>query len=121
MVRLLSMDGNTWNTLGVTDTSGKATVYTLDRHKGAVPGKYKVIVSKEEYDSGDPLPPEYRQGQPVPPEVLRGLRPVASYNLVEAQYGSETTTPLEIEVSKGTRTHTVDVGKAVRIKIDENR
>ena len=120
LVRLLPLDGSDWFAVGMTDASGKATFFTMDRFKGAVPGKYKVIVNKTEDDPGEPLPPEYQRGQPVPPEVLRGLRPAASYYLVEEQYRSETTT-LEIEVSKGTQSHTVDVGTAVRIKIEEQR
>ncbi len=98
--------------------SGKAILYTMDRFKGAVPGKYKVVVSKREFDPGDPIP-DLRSGEIPTPQMTQGLRPASTFYLVDEQYGSEETTPLEIEVSKEMRTHTVDIGKAVRIKIKE--
>jgi hypothetical protein len=120
IVRLVPTDGSEWNSLGRTDASGKMTAYTLDRYKGAVPGKYKVAVSKTEQDapSGPELSFEERQKM-----ILQGQTPPeapmpASYNLVEVQYADVTTTPLEIEVKKGSPSHKVDVGKAVRVKID---
>jgi len=115
VVRLHPVDdsNSSWTAMGRTDASGKAVIYTLDQYKGAVPGKYKVIVSKTETeDPGPPVPSAEAQG--------RG-RPLGSFYLVEEQYGTASTTTLEIEVAKGTPTHTVDVGKAVRIRIDNRR
>jgi len=113
VVRLHPMDDNTWNAVGRTDTSGKAILYTDDRFRGTVPGKYKVIVSKTETEEpGQVLSSEEAQGRDTS---------LASFYLVEEQYGMASTTPLEIEVVRGTPTHTVDVGEAVRVKIDDGR
>ena len=112
VVRLQPIDNSDWSAVGRTDESGKLTVYTADRFKGAVPGKYKVIVSKTETEKGKAVSSAEAEGRDTSP---------ASYYLVGEQYQSASKTPLEIEVSKGTPTHTVDVGKAVRIKIEENR
>lgn len=120
MVRLRSVDGASWTAMGLTDDAGKATLYTMDRFKGAVPGKYKALVTKRDYEPGDPIP-NLRPGEIPTPEMTQGLRPAVSFSLVEEQYGSLETTPLEIEVSKKTRKHTIDVGKAVRIKIKDER
>jgi len=115
MVRLLPMDGGTWVAIGSTDASGKATVYTMDRYKGAVPGKYKVAVNKSETEEVPPAGSEaYRRIE------SRGGS-LDSFNLVEEQYGDAQTTPLEIEVKRGMPTHMVDVGEAVRVKIDVGR
>ena len=116
VVRLHSLDdsNSAWTAVGRTDTSGKVTIYTLDQYKGAVPGKYKVIVSKTETE--EPTGPAVSSE-----EALRRDTSLASFYLVEEKYGMASTTTLEIEAVKGTSTHTVDVGKAVRIKIDERR
>jgi hypothetical protein len=113
VVRLHPVDGSPWTAGGRTDASGTAVVITADRFRGAVPGKYKITVSKTESPQpGAPLPSGETDGVATSP---------ASYNLVEAQFGLVSTTTLEIEVSRGTPTHTVDVGTAVRIRIDEGR
>jgi len=103
VVRLQPTDNSSsWTAMGRTDSSGKMTVYTMDKYKGAVPGKYKVIVAKTESEAA--------AGQPV-----------SSFYVVDQQYGSASTTPIEIDVAKGTATHTVDVGTAVRIKAEDRR
>ncbi len=118
VVRLHPVEGGSWNATGLTDESGKALLYTMDRFKGAVPGKYKVIVSKTEFEPGDSVP-GLRPGEMPTPEMVKGLRLAANFYVVEERYGNEETTPLVIDVAGGMRTHTVDVGKAVRIKIKE--
>jgi len=97
VVKLQPTDNSSWTAMGRTDASGKVIIYTKDEYKGAVPGKYKVIVTKAEIGTD------------------------ASFYLVDQQYGSASTTPLEIDVVKGKATYTVDVGKAVRIKVDDRR
>lgn len=97
VVRLQPTDNSSWTAAGRTDSSGKAIVYTMDQYKGAIPGKYKVSVSKTVMEAAD------------------------GFYLVDRQYGSASTTPLEIDVAKGTAAYTVDVGKAVRIKAETKR
>ena len=112
VVRLHSEENHSWTAVGRTEASGKAVIYTLDQYKGAVPGKYKVIVSKTETETGVGVSSEEAQGRDTS---------LASFALVEDVYGMASTTTLAIEVAKGTPAHTVDVGKAVRIKIDNQR
>ena len=97
VVRLQPTGNSEWTAMGRTDASGKMSVFTRDKYKGAVPGKYKVIVAKTVVESG------------------------AGFYLVDQQFGTAASTPLEIDVAKGTPTHTVDVGEAVRIEADGRR
>ena len=113
VVRLQPIGDSSWDAVGRTDASGKAVVYTMDQYKGAVAGKYKVIVSKTETEES--------KGVVSSEEALGRDTSLASFYLVEEQFGMASTTTLEIEAVKGTPTHTVDVGKAVRIKIDDRR
>lgn len=112
VVRLQPVDNSDWSAVGRTDESGKLTIYTADKFKGAVPGKYKVIVSKIETEKGKGVSSADAEGRDTSS---------ASYHLVDGQYRSASKTPLEIEVAKGTPTHTVDVGKAVRNKVEDSR
>jgi len=113
VVRLQPADNSPWTAVGRTDASGRAIVYTMDRFRGAVPGQYKVIVSKTETETLDPT---------LTPDELRARdTTLSSFFLVEERFMSASTTPLDIEVVRGTRTHAVDVGSAVRILIDERR
>lgn len=98
-----------WTADGRTDSSGLAKMYTWSLHEGVVPGKFKVVVGKVETET---LPPQ-SSDDPTPSKTPD------SFNLVEEQYGELGTTTLEIEVAKGTKEYTVDVGKAVRNKILE--
>ena len=114
VVRLVPVDGTPWDAVGRTDASGRTSTYALDRYKGAVPGKYKVVVSKtEQGGQTEPLSSEEYQRLQMQGQDMS----VLSFNLVAEQYGEVEQTPLEIEVAKGTPTHTLDVGKAVRIVI----
>ena len=115
VVRLHSESDSRWTAMGRTDESGKAVIYTLDRYKGAVPGKYKVLVTKTETDK----PAETGSSQSS--EGTQATTTLASYNVVEERFGAAATTTLEIEVAKGTPSHTLDVGRAVRLKIEEDR
>jgi len=116
IVRLLPVDGNSWNAMGRTDASGRAIIYSMDRFRGAVPGKYKVVVTKTEQETVAELSSEERvrlqsQGLPIPEPTP------ANFSLVEEEYGDVSTTPHEIEVARGNPSHTIDVGKAVRIRV----
>ena len=97
VVRLQPTDNSEWSAMGRTDSSGKMSVFTRDKYKGAVPGKYKVAVTKNVNEAG------------------------GSFALVDSQYSNIATTPIEIDVAKGTPTHTVDAGEAVRNDIGGRR
>ena len=117
VVRLHPIEEHSWTALGRTNASGRATIFTLDRFRGAVPGRYRVIVSKVETETLT-LTPEERM-------AMRQQGPrsssLPSFNLVAEEFGNANTTPLEIEAVRGTPTHTVDVGEAVRIQINDGR
>ena len=112
VVRLVPADDdNPWDAIGRTDATGRAVVHTMDRFRGAVPGNYKVVISRTEQEQVDPA------------EVVGGGegRPLGTHNLVEERFLSAATTPLEITAVRGTPTHTVDAGAVVRIRIIEDR
>jgi hypothetical protein len=112
LVSLQPSDEGKWSAVGKTDATGKAIVFTMDRYRGAVPGQYKVLVTKTET--------EQSRGPVSSDDVAAGRSTsLASFDLVEEQYGNPITTPLEIEVAKGTVTYPVDAGKAVRNKLPE--
>lgn len=104
-VSLLPEDeGRKWNASGSTDASGKAVMFTWASHQGVAPGKYKVTVSKVEIEK---LPPT-SSDSPTPPKSPD------SFSLVEDQYKSAETTPLSVEVVKGTKEYTFEAGNAVK-------
>ena len=112
-VVLQPVDNSPWTAVGLTDAAGRAIVYTMDRHRGAVPGQYKVLVRKTEQEDAPILSSE--EANRLAAEGR--LSAPSSFNLVDTQFGAASTTPLEIEAVRGTSTHTVDVGAAVRIRI----
>ena len=88
-----------WGSGGFTDAHGKAVIKTSGDFPGAPAGKYKVTVRKRDGEKG--------QGGNV-----------TEYCLVDPLYESATTTPLTVEVGSGNKEATLDVGKAVRIKME---
>ncbi|MGL6193520.1 MAG: hypothetical protein ACRC2T_01715 [Thermoguttaceae bacterium] len=93
-----------WAATGSTSESGAdAKMYTWGTQDGVVPGKYKVVVDKTKLEKLPPRP----SGSSEPSRVPQ------TYRYVEEQYTSIDTTPIEIDVVKGTKKYTVDVGKAV--------
>jgi len=108
--------GKAWTPSGTTDSQGVARMKTNAQYEGVAAGKYRVVVEKFETESSKlgPQPPvdspEYEAwSHKSASEIL------AQYALVEVIYSSSKT-PHEVEIAKGENNHTVDVGKAVRIK-----
>ena len=101
----------TWNAIGKTDATGKVALYTQGRYVGVAEGTYKVTVVKDDTDSSG-TPSEASNDPNV-------FAPAQAFSLVEIQYRDIETTPLTLQVSKGQKTATVDVGKAVREKLPE--
>ena len=109
--------GQAWAPMGKTDSSGVAVMRTNAQYNGAAAGKYRIIVEKTETEPsklGPPPPadtPEY--------EVWSGKNAnenLAQFTLVETVYSSSKA-PHEIDVGKGSNDKTIDVGKAVRVKM----
>lgn len=112
IIGLSPADDAKWDAVGKTDAAGKAVVFTMDKYQGAVPGKYKVTVTKTEIDAPK------SQGLSSD-ETIGKNTSLGGYDLVEGKYGNVMTTPLEIEVVKGTVEYPVDAGKVVRIRQPE--
>lgn len=109
--------GDAWTPAGMTDSSGVAVMRTNNQYDGAAAGTYRIVVEKIETEPsrlGAPPPadsPEYEAWADK-----SANENLAQYALVEATYSSSKT-PHEIEVAKGSNEKTVDVGKAVKIKM----
>ena len=100
------MGDQPWAVGGGTDDSGVAKIFTHGKYEGAPVGKYKILVSKRIVE-GAPT-----QEQLNDPSFTGGGE--TQYNVVDKKFGVQATTTLEIEVSSGKNSETVDVGKAVR-------
>ena len=110
-VSLVPSDGaKNWFSGGTTDSGGNVTVTTYGAHSGAPVGKYKVVVSKEVHEGLE----EYQAAMAREDEAAARRIDVKVFACVEAPYREAATTPLEIEVVKGTKNYSVDVGKIVK-------
>ena len=117
-VALIPVDSsNQWNAGAATDEKGIAAVLTSGQYLGAVPGKYKVIITKRESEKSGltaPDPNADPQGYAKYMEESKKLK-LATYDLIDPKY-SKGTTPEEIEIVQGKNEKTIDVGEAVRVK-----
>jgi len=102
-VLLIQQDnaGIRWVVGGITDTNGEVQVATYGQYPGAPLGEYKVTVTKSE------------QVMTASPSAM-GPGRFDTYTFVEKEYTLEDTTPLTLQVVKGTKKYQIDVGKAVR-------
>ena len=117
-VALIPVDSsNQWNAGATTDDKGVAVVHTLGQYAGAVPGKYKVIITKRESEKSGltaPDPNTDPQGYAKYMEESKKVK-LATYDLIDPKY-SKGTTPEEVEIVQGNNEKTIDVGAAVRVK-----
>ncbi|MDR0335497.1 MAG: carboxypeptidase-like regulatory domain-containing protein [Planctomycetaceae bacterium] len=108
-----------WRTNGITDANGIVVPFTNGLFEGVPQGKYKVVVSKNEQDNNNHIPPAPSMGESGYEEWMKKYsskkNATMTYSLIEKQYTSFATTPHEIEVSgKKTIEITIDVGKKTR-------
>ena len=109
-VSLVAKSGDDkWSAVGRTDSMGKAVLHTWGQYPGVPEGTYKVLVNKSEIESV--IPPD------ASPAEAAKLPPDKTFTLVEQIYKDASSTPLEIELKKGTGRFTLDAGKTVRIQI----
>jgi hypothetical protein len=109
--------GQIWFPMGTTDQMGKADMYTNGRYPGAPAGVYKVLVNKGA-PPPDTLGAPPTEGTPAYDRWLERMSSQPEYTAIELQYSDAAKTPYEIEVkTKGKNEMTVDVGKAVRIRM----
>ena len=99
-----------WTVGAKTDASGTATLWTHGKFKGAPAGKFKVIISKI-VNEGEK---EYLDALSREDAAAAQRIDVKSFSLVEDEFESETTTPLEIEITPKTRTIEIDAGPVVK-------
>ena len=120
-VRMLNLSdtagGEAWTPIGTTDAGGVARMMTNAQYYGAAAGRYRITVEKFETEPSKlgPQPPvdtpEYEAWS-----HRSSMETLSQYALVEVLYSSSRT-PHEIEVTKGTNNHTIDVGKAIRVRV----
>ena len=109
--------GNAWTPMGKTDSSGVAVMMTNGTYSGAAAGTYRIIVDKSETEPskiGPPPPADTPEHEAWSEKIANEDR--VQFALVEAVYSSSET-PHEIDVGKGANDKTIDVGKAVRVKM----
>ena len=104
-VMLIQQDntGTRWVVGGITGTNGEVHVATYGQYPGAPLGEYKVTVTKNE------------QVMVAPPSAM-GPGRFDTYTLVEREFTQEDTTPMTLQVVKGTKKYQIDVGEPVRVK-----
>jgi hypothetical protein len=122
-VVLLPADLNSlWNAYGLTNDSGVAKIATKGSYAGAVPGKYKIIITLVENEPSKLVKPDVsdRAAYGKWLEESAQEKP-ASFDLVDTKYGDFQSTPEEIEIVAGSNTKTVEVGAPVRIKRTFNK
>jgi len=86
-----------WNVSGKTDEKGVAAINTDGFYPGVPEGTYKVVVTK------------------IVEKETSFVSPV------EKQYDSETTTPLEIEITAKNNDKTFELGQPVEVFISKKR
>lgn len=96
----------------MTDAKGEARIIVHGKYEGGAPGRYRLCVSKVEADPDDPAQDRSPGTETVSPDT---------YDLIDPKFG-DVETVQEIEIVAGqTNEWTVDVGKAVRIRIPKRK
>lgn len=94
-----------WSAGGTTDANGRLLPKTMGRYAGVAPGRYKVVVYKQEID----LTSEKTQ-------LKDKIELHDVYYLVDPRFGDSGTTPLVLDTDQGGKSVSFDVGDSVRIK-----
>ena len=104
-----------WSVGGISNDRGEVTVKTHGQYPGAPQGKYVVTVVKAEYTKSS-LP----ENAPLDADAYaewqkqRDEEKLPVYDLVDPTLKDRQTSKLEITVSKGSNSETLDCGKAIR-------
>lgn len=110
-VSLLPVDGSsTWSSGGLTGPDGSLVVFTHGKYSGIPAGKYKVTV---DCVTSDPPAPKNASLE----EMDAHNRKHPAFRIVPIEYTERNSTPLEIEVVKGTNRLTVDVSEKVKLDL----
>ncbi|MDR2115807.1 MAG: hypothetical protein LBP87_05435 [Planctomycetaceae bacterium] len=134
LVSLSPIDTNTkWSAIGRTDINGNTQMSTNGMYNGIVPGKYKVVILKEETEK----PANPYEGAPDPKVdmdkyqewYMKNESKIAAmqhhqakvFTFVEEKYTSSETTPLEIEITSNIHQYNVDAGKIIKVKLKDHK
>lgn len=101
-----------WEAGGLTDEKGEAVLFTLGRYRGAVAGKYKIIVLKTDQD---PSTFTGERTEAREEEYQRAESQRKTYDTVDLNYSDPGKTDLEVDVVPGGVRQSFELGKAVRI------
>ena len=115
LVSLRSVDPaatGTWTVGGRTDTNGSVELYT-DGFRGAPLGKFKVVLIKQETEGMEALSEAQESGG----NIANAQKGVKIWSVVKEEYNSQSQTPLEVEITAGTKTLELDAGPAVKIEV----
>jgi len=115
IIRLASTTSTNWTASGLTNASGVAEMQTTSgsySRKGVPEGNYKVVLHKPlEVDPALLGPvPEDLAGQVVYNAKVKELQSQMTPEIPPV-YSEDRTTPASIEVAKGKKQETIDVGK----------
>lgn len=102
----------TWSIGGLTDAQGKTVLTTHGKFVGAPEGKFKVVVRKQVTEGEK----EYNDAMNREDPAAAAKIPVHVYAYVEDIYNSPLTTPVEVEITRSTKTIEIDAGPAVKIE-----
>jgi hypothetical protein len=98
-----------WIAGGGTNASGEATIVTFGKYKGAVPGNYKVLISKIINERDESKRPADINSQ----EFQKWYSGATVIQLVNLRF-TDDSTPEQMEVIKGKNKKTIDVGAEIR-------
>ncbi len=124
MIALIPESGNTHYTSGgSTNEQGILQVKTHGVYSGVPEGKYTVTVTKEEIihaNISNGVKPANEEEAHKIYEANKNKSKTEGYRLVDPKYNSPQTSELKISVDKTGTDQTFDLGKAVKIKMNES-
>jgi len=114
----VSTNEKTWTPMGLTDEKGVAVMRTNARYDGVPLGKYKILINKteQEQSKAGQAPPENSPAYATWVQKSQDEN-LYEYGLVDPIYNNAEKTPYEIEIGKGTNEKSVDVGKAMKVRL----
>ncbi len=112
-VTLYPDDGSQWSAGGESNESGEVALFTRSQFRGVAPGKFNVTVAKMEQTEST------FQGDPEkdPEGYNRAESRRIMYSLVDPNLLQPSTTTLTVTVEPEKLSETLDIGKAVRVKM----
>ncbi|MCL2118808.1 MAG: hypothetical protein FWH27_10330 [Planctomycetaceae bacterium] len=121
IVSLYPADGSRtqWSSGARTNAQGVARIKTHGQFDGAPEGKYKVVVKKTVAEGEAPPPMGVdAESQRIYDEYMSSGNTQKLFRVVDSQFDSAKTTPLEIEVSpQKLNASSVDIGATVKVEI----